>query len=308
MPYRLKAGQSVPDNIRRIVTEEIDSAVQQLRSRDTKKRDEAIHEARKSIKKIRGVLKLMRPELGRTYRTENEALRSIGAKLSELRDAGAMIEMLDSLVQKYSGKLKHSSLHSIRQGLEQSKREKERALQVSKVMRDAAGRLLTLRKRVSQWPLGSDGFEALAGGLKASYRRGRKAMAAAKKKDKPRLYHEWRKRTKDHWYHVRLLGSLWTDVMEARESNLHDVETWLGDDHNLIVLQQQLDVTTKAFGDEREKILFKALAQERRNELRESSFLAGRRLFQEKPGQFTRRMAELWNVWISQQGLSPNPT
>ncbi len=110
MPYRLKAGQSVPDNVRRIVTEEIDSAVQQLRARDTKKRDEAIHEARKSIKKIRGVLKLMRPELGRTYRTENEALRSMGAKLSELRDAGAMIETLDSLVENYSGKLQHGSL------------------------------------------------------------------------------------------------------------------------------------------------------------------------------------------------------
>jgi CHAD domain-containing protein len=299
MPYRLKAGQSVPDNVRRIVTEQIDLAVQQLRARDTKKRDEAIHEARKSIKKIRGVLKLVRPELGRIYRTENDALRSIGGKLSELRDAGAMIEMLDSLAEKYSGKLRHSSLHSIRQGLERSKREKERALQVSKVMRDAAARLLTLRKRVLQWPLSSDGFDALAWGLKDSYRRARKAMAAAKKKDKPELYHEWRKRTKDHWYYVRLLESLWIDVMEPRERNLHDLETWLGDDHNLIVLQQQLDGATEAFGDDREKTLFKALAQERRNELRENSFISGQRLFEEKPKQFVRRMAELWNIWNS---------
>ncbi len=175
-------------------------------------------------------------------------------------------------------------------------------------MRDAAARLLTLRKRVPQWPLSSDGFEALAGGLKDSYSRGRKAMAAARKKDSPELYHEWRKRTKDHWYHVRLLESLWTDVMEARESNLHDLETWLGDDHNLIVLQQQLDRATGAFGDEREKKLFKALAKERRNELRENSFIAGRRLFEEKPKQFIRRMSKLWDLWISQKDSTTSPT
>jgi hypothetical protein len=51
MSYRLKAKESVPDGIRRIVREEIEGATNRLTNGNGAKRDEAIHEARKSIKK-----------------------------------------------------------------------------------------------------------------------------------------------------------------------------------------------------------------------------------------------------------------
>ena len=63
LPYRFKAGETVPENIRRLVNEEVDFAIGELRGSSVEKRDEAIHEARKSIKKLRGVLKLIRSEL-----------------------------------------------------------------------------------------------------------------------------------------------------------------------------------------------------------------------------------------------------
>ncbi len=65
------------------------------------KRETAIHEARKSVKKIRGALRLMRPGLGNVYRDENDAFRDIGRRLSEVRDAVAMIEVFDSVVEKF---------------------------------------------------------------------------------------------------------------------------------------------------------------------------------------------------------------
>src|ERR1700761_3974460 len=118
LPYRFKAGETVPDNIRRIVAEEVDWAVGRLRAATPKTRDEAIHEARKSIKKLRGLLKLIRPELGNHYRAENKALRAIGRKLSELRDASAIIETFDGTVEKYPDHPQKHVLASIRKGLE----------------------------------------------------------------------------------------------------------------------------------------------------------------------------------------------
>ena len=302
MPYRLKARESIPENIRRIVTEEIDSALGQLRERSIGKRDEAIHEARKSIKKIRGVLKLMRPELGVTYDTENESLRNIGAKLSELRDAGAMIETLGSLIGSYSEKLQKKTLSAIRRGLELDKREKEKSLRPAKAMQEAAAGLMSFRKRVSKWPLSSDGFGAIAAGLQQTYRDGRKAMANANRKKTPELYHEWRKRAKDHWYHIRLLESLWTEVMEARESSLHDLETWLGEDHNLVVLQERMKANPGRFGSEKDIALVRALADDHQNDLRRNSSLSGQRLYEEKPKQFVRGMRKLWDAWIAHPG------
>src|ERR1700761_5144519 len=118
MSYRLKRGESIPEGIRRIVHEETDSAISELSHSTGKRRDEGIHEARKSVKKIRGLLRLVRPELGRVYRAENRRLGDVGRKLSEIRDATAVIEVFDGLIGKHKDGLQKNALASIRKGLE----------------------------------------------------------------------------------------------------------------------------------------------------------------------------------------------
>src|SRR5205823_3901561 len=169
MPYRLKASESVPEGIRRIVTEEIDSASEQLSRNNGKNRDEAIHEARKSVKKIRGALRLVQPDLGATYRKENRRLSDLGRQLSQFRDAAAIIETFDSVIEKYKGSLQKNTLGSIRRGLDKSKRETEQNLDIDKVVKRAIATLGTTKKRVKAWPLKSDGFGAIAPGLKTTF-------------------------------------------------------------------------------------------------------------------------------------------
>src|SRR5579875_1822359 len=122
-------------------------------------------------------------------------------------------------------------------------------------------------------------------------------MSVAQKDGTPENYHEWRKRVKDHWYHVRLLESLWTDVMQAHENSLHDLETWLGDDHNLVVLCQKLDNEPKKYGDEKAVRLFLTLAGEEQNELREKSLSWGERVYERKPRRFVQDIEKLWDAW-----------
>jgi len=297
MPYKFKRSESVPEGIKRIVTEEIDSAVHELAR--GKNRDEAVHEARKSLKKIRGALRLVQPELGRTYREENAQLGDIGRKLSEIRDATAIIEVFDGLLDRFRGDVHRSALTSIRRALERSKRETEQALDVGNVIKQAAATLRSARKRVGKWPLENDGFKAISGGLEERYRRGRKAMAAARKDPKPENYHEWRKRAKDHWYHVRLIEPVWTDILEAREKSLKDLETWLGDDHNFVVLNERIKNEPEKFGDEKQLTFFCALVSEHQNELRQNSMALGERIYEEKPRHFTASLSKLWDAWQS---------
>ncbi len=300
MSYRLKASESVAEGIQRVVLEEIDSAIKELNHGNSKKRDEAIHEARKSIKKIRGVLKLMRPELGPVYASENARLRGAGQKLSEIRDAGAIIEVFTSLLDKYKESLRPDALTSIRRGLEKSKRETEQAANVEKVMQRAISTLHGAARRVKTWPLKADGFQAIAPGLEETYRRSRKAMSTAEKHPLPENYHEWRKRVKDHWYHVRLLESLWTDVMQAHEASLKNLETWLGDDHNLVVLCGKLHDEPEKYGEANDVQLCLTLAGQHQKELRENAMSLGERVYEEKPRQFTRKMSDLWDAWRRQ--------
>src|SRR5262245_11696530 len=63
--------------------------------------DEAIHEARKSVKKIRSILRLLRDDLGPRGTREEARLRTAAHALSALRDADATAETLDTLHGRY---------------------------------------------------------------------------------------------------------------------------------------------------------------------------------------------------------------
>ncbi len=301
MAYRLKAGESVPENLKRIVIEELDSAADQLNQNGRDNRDEAIHEARKSVKKVRAVLRLVRPELGATYRKENRRFRDLGTKLSELRDAAAIIETFDAVVEKYKDSLQKNTLSSIRLGLDNNKHETEKTADSDKVVKLATASLRSAKKRVASWPLDRyDGFRAIAPGLKATFRNGRNVMRLAQKDPRPQNYHEWRKRVKDLWYHVRLLENLWAGVMQAHEASLKDLETWLGDDHNIVVLREKLQSQPDAYGDQKDIQLFLTLADQFQKELRENALSLGRRIYEEKPRQFTKNIGKLWDAWQQQ--------
>ena len=300
MSYRLKRGESVPEGVKRIVHEEIDSALGQLRHSTGQKRDEGVHEARKSIKKIRGLMRLVQPELGRVYQAANTRLGNIGRKLSEIRDATAIIEVIDSLVEKHEGALQKTAVTAIRRGLEASKQETEQAAGIGDAVKRASTALRSLDKQVDKWPLQKDGFRAIAPGLKERYQRGRNAMSVARKDGTPENYHEWRKRVKDHWYHIRLLESLWTEVMRAHEASLHDLETWLGDDHNLVVLCGKLEAEPEKYGDAENVRLFLAVVEQEQKELREKSLSLGERIYERKPRRLLQDMQKLWDAWQQQ--------
>ncbi len=125
-------------------------------------------------------------------------------------------------------------------------------------------------------------------------------MATAQRDPAPENYHEWRKRVKDYWYHVRLLESAWTEAMQAQESSLKNLETWLGDDHNLVVLRGKLDEHPEQFGEAREIKLFLALMDQHQRELREQAVSLGQRIYERKPKQLTRDFEKLWDAWHRQ--------
>src|SRR5919108_247446 len=96
--YRFREGEAVPDGLRRIARGRIDHALDELRGKTKSSPEEAVHEARKNMKKLRALLRLTRNELGdEVYRRENECFRDAGRRLSGVRDADVMLETLDGL-------------------------------------------------------------------------------------------------------------------------------------------------------------------------------------------------------------------
>jgi hypothetical protein len=85
--------------------------------------------------------------------------------------------------------------------------------------------------------------------------------------------------------------------MEAHESSLKQLETWLGDDHNLVVLREKLKARPEDFGGKAVVTAFLSLVEDYQKELRENSISLGERVYTEKPRAFVRSLGELWEVW-----------
>ena len=295
MPYRLRARESIRRGIKRIAAEEIENAIKRLSSGGD--RDEAVHDARKSAKKVRGVIRLVRFDFGKQFAEEIAFFRDIGQKLSELRDTQAKIEMFDALIKRYREQLGMRTLASVRRGLLARKQEFESTQNSDAVIENVLADLRAARTRIDNWPLTSNGFAAVAPGLATTFRQGRRAFRAAYENPLPENFHEWRKRAKDHWYHIRLLENLWTPAMEAYESSLKTLEQCLGDDHNLVVLRQTALSDPSYFSNKRELRTSVRLMIAYGDELRLEARNIGERIYGQKPREFVGQMQHFWEAW-----------
>jgi len=296
MAYRLQSGEEVVHGLRRIVDEELAAAAGVLTSSTSRTRDEAIHEARKSIKKTRAIVRLVSVDLEGVYQVENRRLRDLGRTLSEYRDTAAMIEIFDQFQEKFLADLGPRVLGRVRQELVRQKSAQGRRTGVAAAVRTTAMALSQARERAAEWPLAGSGLNAIAQGLEKGYRRGRKALESARHDDSPECSHEWRKRVKDHWYHVRLLEDVLRGAMADYERNLKDLETWLGDHHNLEVLYQKVAADPGAYGGEADVTRSLERMRAYQRELRRRALGLGERLYETRPREFLGRVARLWRA------------
>lgn len=266
MPFRLKSKEAFPDGIRRIADEQIQWAADQLSTQHHVEQDvdRGVHEARKSIKKVRGILRLIQPDWRSGYRAENGRFRTLARALSAARDAAVLLETFDSAAGRRA-----REFSAIRQGLEKQLHQSKRAADLPVVLRETAEGLRAAARRVENWPVPNDG-EA---GFAATYERGKKALELAIEDPTPENLHSFRKRVKEHRYHSRLVGN------KAREENLHGLETILGDNQNLAVLHKKLDESPADYGDPLDLSAFLALLIRKQHSLERRALSLGRRLY-----------------------------
>ena len=119
----------------------------------------------------------MRPELDPVYARENTRLRNIGRRLSAYRDRAVLVETFDALRgSTRTIERRHASLHPPGLGAGQTPAAARRG-NLGQALQRVAARLRAAAGGISAWPLEADGFDALAPGLTAAYRKARRAMA-----------------------------------------------------------------------------------------------------------------------------------
>ncbi|HXD20330.1 MAG TPA: CHAD domain-containing protein [Vicinamibacterales bacterium] len=299
MAFRLKKGAPVATEVRRIVLRQLEAAISELHSVGDPQSDEAVHDARRRVKKIRAIIRLVRPVLDKAYRSVDDDLRNVARMLAPVADGRGIIETLDELARRYGKALPPGTLEAARKGVIRHGARADRETAERGVLEAAAGTLRSERKRIKHWHITAQGFRAIGPGLEESYRRARRMMILAWSKPKPSHFHTWRRYVKDHWFHVRLLEGRCGYHLVGYERRIEALDGVLGEYHNVILLRDVL-VTDVDLPREETARCLRVVARYQRL-LRRHAELLGVGIYTERPRRFVRRIRHLW-----QQGNGPS--
>ena len=328
MAFCFKKRETVSKAIGRLGRERIENALECLKDWS---RPEAIHCARKDIKKARAVIRLVRREIPKkAYGREIHLLREAAKHLAGPRDAVVKVNTLRNLMRHFKDQIAPGALRHVRAALHSAANEEAKRFAKEKKAKTVERLLRRAAKEFECLTVSGKGWKALFPGVKTAYSKGRCAYQTVLKDPAPENFHEWRKRAKDLWYQVSLLRPVWPEQMDAMASELETLGEYLGDDHDLFVLQEAVEGRCASNGNAREletliqliekrqRELWAAphgaddgngndnvrevetligLIEQRQRELRAAALELGARFYAEKPSVFCNRLAGYWQTW-----------
>lgn len=197
-----------------------------------------VHQMRAALKKARALLKLVRPLLDRRAREERRRLAAIARWVGVVRDAGVVVETLDRLTG--TSRNPTSSMPALRRHLVARRRGLEEDPQTAKALCRASLALRLARRRAKGLLRRGHGRRALADGFARGYRKARRAMKKAYRRDTPEAFHAWRKAVKTHAFHVKVLAGAAVGGSQTRSDLLEALGAALGEAHDLGLLEDAL--------------------------------------------------------------------
>jgi CHAD domain-containing protein len=292
MAFRFKLGEPFDEGCRRIAVDQIVRAQSQLHD----KGDQAIavHETRKSLKRLRALLRLVRPAMGEdAFKQENAQLRDIGLSLSGERDRHVLLETVNKL-EGSAGFGRRGLVGSLRECIVAANGE---GAPLS--VRQSTSRIVDAKKRLAELHIHGSGFDVVGAGLERSYRRARRAFREAYDEKTDEAFHDWRKGTQAHWRQMTLLSRAWPDYLGARASEARNLSQILGDDHDLAMLVVFVHSDAAAGLSNEQAAIVEKAARQRQAELRETAKPRGERLFAGGPRTLRRSIDIYWQSAVA---------
>ncbi|PYJ77783.1 MAG: hypothetical protein DME77_02270 [Verrucomicrobia bacterium] len=289
MGFRLKLREPLPDGLKRVFREQIQSALELCRH-PAKERGVTVHEVRKHLKKLRAAMRLAISEVGRNcHAREDRCVRKIGKLVSDLRDAQVRLQTLIQLRAETAKGPKDNPFPRIEELLSLERESFSAAF--AGWQKQAIPKLERAAERMSKWPLADITWKQICGVVAKSYRRGQNRLAKALKKRDPESFHVWRMSVKELWYQLRILRPLNRLVLEEIASDAKTLGELLGRAHDFAFLLARLD---RERGDQAlydELVQLQKLIRKRGKRLHRDALELGRRFYAEPAKAFAKRIS-----------------
>ncbi|HET9956874.1 MAG TPA: CHAD domain-containing protein [Polyangiaceae bacterium] len=239
MAFKIRAGEPIQSAAARTARKQLARAVEALDDPALPLADK-VHEVRTTIKKVRALLRLVRPRVGKHFVKPNRKLRDLARKLSPLRDAQVLFDTCARLASAAPHQAKPEFSRILEALAHQLAQATAEFLSNRDALPELRKNLLRARRRVGTWATHARGYTALGPGFIVSYSRARDRMRELAPHSSGAQYHEWRKAIKTYRYQFGLLEVMWPVAMREQAEKLEKLGELLGHEHDLSVLESRL--------------------------------------------------------------------
>lgn len=234
MSYSINVKKNVEKQSQKVALSQLKKSIEEIED-NSLCMDKKIHQLRKRCKKMRGFLRIIRPQLqiSGIYDAQNQYFKEIAKQFSAIRDQKMLKETFKKIVFKYS--LDERRYVQILQSIEAMKVQD--AISVQNHFALYRAEFEENRKNIQQYRLKEKGSKALDKGIKKGYKKASKLKKKAYKTQSDKDFHQWRKWVKYHWYHMRLIKKNEECALDLRVKLLGNLADILGEEHDLSIFK-----------------------------------------------------------------------
>ncbi|RWP40068.1 MAG: CHAD domain-containing protein [Mesorhizobium sp.] len=293
MSYRIDPRLPLTGEVRRILAEEVGKALVHLDAAHDRP-EQGLHKCRRRLKKVRALLRLVRPGDETFCSTENQYYREVAALLAGPREATALVETIDRLAKNFPEQSAGGGLDAVRDPLVARQHQLHGGVGLGAAIAAATAACEDGISRIDTLVLPDQPEQAadvLAEGARITLRRARKALDKAGSRGDPDDFHDLRKAAKTHGMHLSLLGRLWPTPIKARRKAVDELGEKLGELHDVFVLRTLLEAHDRPLGSPQETRLLSKLLKRSEKSLKKTCLAAAVDLFGDRPRRSTKKLA-----------------
>ncbi|OCI93092.1 metal-binding protein [Rhizobium sp. AC27/96] len=298
MSYRIRPDRALDGEVHKAAAHQLGKAMAVLTDRP-QGLHEAVHAARKSIKRVRALYRLIAPIAREFQQQENARLRDVARTLSSVRDATALIEVSHYLQQTATSDDEQQALARVTAVLTS---RRDRLSEAETDLEDKARAAIAICGEA----IGAVKGTSFGGGrrdtarlFQKSWRKnGCKAMEALSEclGEMPHAesFHDLRKRSQDYWMHHMLLRDIWPAAMHAKQLEAKALVDVLGRYLDLAILSDVADREPQLFNDSDDRARLLEAIISRQQIAREEALNRAHWVFADKPEREARTVKRLW--------------
>lgn len=284
MSYLIQASEPAADAVRRIVRLQNQRVLELLEGFEADPADR-VHRARQTCKRIRALLRLVRPAARYVYQVENRFYRDIQRRIAYARDAEAMVEALDALGSGVAEPALLESVRMLREALAGRGDAvfQERRATLAAEVEACCAELRVAERRLARLPVDHLRRGDLYQGAARTFARCARQFEVVRARPDARALHAWRKDVKYAYHHTNLLAEVMPDYALERGPGLRELAEVLGRHQDLHVLDEFLRRQPDALGIDIHVQRLRRLVADTARALRERALAMGEALFVAAP-------------------------